>query len=72
MCLPDMHDITGDENERRHGPKKKNKRQDVDAVVHFPHRNGGLYGNDRVYDVAVDGTAGGSGQKTYPPDGFVE
>lgn len=23
MCLPDMHDITGDENERRHGPKKK-------------------------------------------------
>ncbi|GAB7478901.1 hypothetical protein OUHCRE19_11710 [Enterobacter asburiae] len=68
MCLPDMHDITGDENERRHGPKKKNKRQDVDAVVHFPHRNGGLYGNDRFYDVAVDGAAGGSGQKTYPPD----
>jgi hypothetical protein len=43
--------------------RRKNKSQDVDAVVHFPHRDGGLYGNDRFYDVAMDGAAGGSGQK---------
>ena len=61
LCLPDMHVITGVENERRHGPKTKNKSQDVDAIVHFPHRDGGLYGNDRFYDVAVDGSARSAG-----------
>ena len=30
-----MHDITGDENERRHGPKTKNKSQDVELLSIF-------------------------------------
>ena len=53
---------------KRQGPKIKNERQNVNAIVHFSHRDGRLYRHDWFYDVAVDGAAGQSGQKTYPPD----
>ena len=66
LYMPGMCDIPGEKSEERYDPKTKIKCQNIDAVIYFYHRDGRLYGNDRFYDVAMDGSARGSGQKAHP------